>query len=171
MKNNILTLALAAALFAPAAQAAAAPADPLGACVKAAQKVHPGQIRTLRAEIEDGQHQYELVIKGNDGKVWGVECNSKTAKITEDEQVVRPDDPAFTSRAKISLDAALKAALAKYPGTVVRFEYEIEPDENDVAYEFDIKQADGRILEVEVSATTGKVEEPEEVLYQIGGAY
>ena len=51
-------------------------------------------------------------------------------------------------------------------GAVVNTEYEVESD--GVAYEFDIVTKDGKTLEVEVDAETGKVGEAEEILYQIG---
>jgi len=79
---------------------------------------------------------------------------------------VAADDSAFTSKAKVSLDAALKTALAKYPGAVMKTEYEVESD-GSVAYEFDIKTADGKLLEVEVDAINGKLSNAEEVVWQI----
>jgi len=61
-----------------------------------------------------------------------------------------------------------KTALAKYPGDVVDSEVSIEAD-GSASYEFDIKTANGKEMEVEVDATTGKLsEDPEEEIYQIG---
>ncbi len=140
--------------------------DDLGSCYKAAVAKFPGKVTSVRGELEDGKVQYELDSAGNDGKSYEVECDAKTGKIVESEMEVAGNDPAFTSKAKISYDAAVKAALAKYPGAVVNTEYEVESD--GVAYEFDIVTKDGKTLEVEVDAVTGKVGEAEEVLYQIG---
>ena len=163
MKKNLLLAALLAAI-APAANASKY--DDLGNCYHAAVKAHPGVVTSVRGEIEDGKNQYELDIDGKDGKQWEVECDAKTGEITDSEGEVAGHDPAFTSKAKVTLDAAIKAALAKYPGAVVKIEYEVEKDEVD--YEFDIVTQDGKTLEVEVDGMTGEVDEPEEVLYQIG---
>ena len=159
-------LFLSAILFSLAPASFAASQDVVGTCVTAALKKHPGVVTSLRGEIEKGKFQYELDIAGNDGKNWEVECDGKNGNITDSEGEVAGNDPAFVSKAKVSLDAAIKAALAKSPGAVVKIEYEIESD--GVAYEFDIVAKDGRALEVEVNALTGEVGIPEEVLYQIG---
>jgi uncharacterized membrane protein YkoI len=167
MKKNLITMMVASMFIASSAYAASPEfKGPLDICVQSALAKYPGVVTSLRAEIEDGKTQYELDIAGNDGKFWEAECDSKTGKVTETEQEVAADDPAFTSKAKVTLDAALKTALAKYPGAVIKIEYEIEPD--GVAYEFDIKTAGGKVLEVEVDAITGKLGTPEEVVYQIG---
>lgn len=165
MKKNLLLAALLSMAFLPAAYAAKY--DDLGACNKAALEMYPGKVTSVRGEIEDGKVQYELDIAGKDGKEWEVECDAKTGKVTDSEQEVAGNDPAFTSKAKVTLDAAVKSALAKYPGAVAKIEYELEKD--GVAYEFDILTKDGKLLEVEVDAVTGKVGDAEEVLYQIGG--
>lgn len=136
-------------------------------CVKTALEAHPGKIVTMRAEIEDGKPQYELDIHGKDGKHWEVECDAANGKVLETEREVASDDPEFTSKAKIKLDAAFKTALDKHPGSLMKIEYEIESD-GGVAYEFDIKMADGTLHEVEVNAIDGKLSDPEIVIYQIG---
>lgn len=166
MKKNLLIAALFSLAAVPVAHAAKY--DDLGACYKAAQDLHPGKVTSVRGELENGKVQYELDIDGNDGKQWEVECDAKTGKVLETEGEVAGNDPAFTSKAKVSLDAAVKTALVKYPGAITKIEYEIEAD-GGVAYEFDILTNDGKLLEVEVDAVTGKLGDPEEVLYQIGG--
>ncbi|MEX0960756.1 MAG: PepSY domain-containing protein [Burkholderiales bacterium] len=158
-----MTMAL---LLAPAAYADMH-GDALGACAGAGLAAHPGKAVSVRFEIEDANRQYEVDIKGNDGKHWEVECDAKNGKLLQTEREVAADDPAFTSKARVRLDAAMKTALDKYPGTIVKIEYEIESD-GKVAYEFDIKRADGKLLEVEVDAVSGRLSKPEEVLYQIG---
>ncbi|MDP2247971.1 MAG: PepSY domain-containing protein [Nitrosomonadales bacterium] len=167
MKKNLTTMLIASMFIASSAYAANPQfKGPLDVCVQSALAKYPGTVTSLRAELEDGKAQYELDITGNDGKFWEAECDAKTGKVTETEQEVAADDPAFTSKAKVTLDAALKTALAKYPGAVMKIEYEIEPE--GVAYEFDIKTTSGKVLEVEVDAVTGKLGDPEEVVYQIG---
>ena len=166
MSRRLVGTMAAALLVAPAAFADMH-GDPLGACVSAGLAAHPGKAISVRYEVEDGNHQYEVDIKGNDSKHWEVECDARTWKLLQTEREVAPGDREFASRAKLRLDAALKTALDRYPGTVVKFEYEIE-NGGSVAYEFDIRRADGKLLEVEVDAVTGKLSSPEEVLWQIG---
>ncbi|MDT8406957.1 MAG: PepSY domain-containing protein [Methylococcales bacterium] len=159
---------LAGLISATAVSAQAAPANnALDTCVKSALEQHPGQIVSLRSEIEDNKPQFELDIQGHDGVSWEVECQTTNGAITETEREIAADASAFSSKGKVRLDAALKTALDKYPGTVVRTEYELEAN-GGVAYEFDIKATDGQILEVEVDAITGKLGNPERIIYQIG---
>lgn len=141
--------------------------NPLGTCVGEGLAAHPGEAIGVRFEIEDGKHQYEVDIKGNDARHWEIECDARTGKLLETEREVAADSPEFTSPAKVRLDAAMKTALDKFPGTIVKTEYEIE-NGGKVAYEFDIRRRDGKLLEVEVDAVTGKLSDPEEVLWQIG---
>ena len=136
-------------------------------CMKAALKKHPGEVVSLEAEIEKGRGAiYEFDIKGADGKEWEVECEAKTGKVYEEEVDVDPNSDEFKSKAKVTLEDAKKTALEKFAGEVVSIEYELE-DGNPV-YEFDIKMASGKEMEVEVDAVTGKVGETEEEVYEIG---
>ena len=50
---------------------------------------------------------------------------------------------------------------------MVESETSIESD-GTLSYEFDIKTKDGKEIEVEIDAVTGKVQESEEEVYQIG---
>lgn len=167
MNKKIIAIALASFFLTPVAYADKHDKGAIDNCVKAALAKFPGKLASVRAEIEDGKAQYELDINGTDGKQHEVECDAKAGKIIETEGEVAADDSAFTSKAKVSLDAALKTALAKYPGAVMKTEYEVESD-GSVAYEFDIKTADGKLLEVEVDAINGKLSNAEEVVWQIG---
>ena len=140
----------------------------LETCMKAAQAVHQGSVHTLEAEIENGKPIYEFDIHTADGKEWEVECDAKTGKIIETEEEVGLNDPRFKGKAKMSWEEAKKAALAIHPGEVLETEYAIESD-GSVSYEYDIKTANGKEMEVEIDAVTGKLdEEPEEEIYQIG---
>lgn len=166
MVNKLIGMAAIAALSASVAHADMH-GTPLGACVGEGLAAHPGKAVGVRYEIEGGMHQYEVDIKGKDGTRWEVECDAKTGKLLQTEREVRADDPEFTSRVKVRVDAAMKTALDKYPGTIVKTEYEIE-NGGKVAYEFDIRRRDGKLVEVEVDAVTGKLSDPEDVLWQIG---
>jgi len=136
-------------------------------CFKAAQAVYQGEVLTLEAEISEGKPIYEFDIKDKSGKEWEVECDAKTGKIIETEQEVEASDPAFRSKAKVSMEDAQKTALAKFPGEVSETETAIEAN-GSLSYEFDIKTKDGKEIEVEVDATSGKIVETEEEIFQIG---
>ncbi len=166
MVNKLIGMAAIAAFSATVAHADMH-GNPLGTCVGEGLAAHPGEAIGVRFEIEDGKHQYEVDIKGKDGKHWEIECDAKTGMLLETEREVAADDPEFTSRAKVRVDAAMKTALDKYPGTIVKIEYEIE-NGGKVTYEFDIRRRDGKLIEVEIDAVTGKLSDPEEVLWQIG---
>ena len=163
-----ISLALAALLVTLPAFAAPAHKGAMESCMKAALAKHPGDVISLEAEIENGKPIYEFDIKGKDGKEWEVECDAKTAKITEEEEEVKATDPRFKSKAKITLEAAKKLALTEVPGEIIEYETSIEAD-GSISYEFDIKGKDGKEWEVEVDAITGKLaEKKEQEIYQIG---
>ncbi len=136
-------------------------------CMKAALAKHAGSVISMEAEIENKKPIYEFDIKGNDGKEWEVECDAKSGKVTEEEEEVEAKDPRFASKAKLNAEDAKKAALAFQAGEVVESETSIESD-GTLSYEFDIKTKDGKEIEVEIDAVTGKVQESEEEVYQIG---
>ena len=80
---------------------------------------------------------------------------------------VKADDATFKSLAKVSQDEARKFALAVHPGKVVAEEFEIGQD-GEATYEFDIQTVMGPELKVDVSAETGKIEEANVEIYEIG---
>ena len=161
-----ITLALAALLVASPVLADSHKGR-LETCLNAALAKHPGTVISLEAEIENKKPIYEFDIKGSDGKEWEVECDAKSGKVTEEEEEVDAKDQRFASKAKLTADDAKKAALAFQPGEVVESETSIESD-GTLSYEFDIKTKDGKEIEVEIDAVTGKVQESEEEVYQIG---
>ncbi len=104
----------------------------------------------------------EIDVKGADGVKWEFKCDKATAVILEKEQELpNADHPAFTALKKIDEAQARKIALEAHPGTITKVEYEIEKD-GTATYEFDIKTGDGREMEVEVDAATGKIIKAEE---------
>ena len=56
-------------------------------CMKVALAKHAGTVISLEAEIENKKPIYEFDIKGNDGKEWEVECDAKSGKVTEEEEM------------------------------------------------------------------------------------
>ncbi len=168
MKIQLKTILVTTLITAPLTVAqAGADKNALDRCISAGLEQHSGKVIALRAETEDGKAQYELDIHGRDGVIWEVECDAANGKISETEREVAADAPEFTSKAKIRLDTALKTALDKYPGSLLKIEYELEAS-GSPAYEFDIKTDSGKLLEVEVDAVSGTLGTPEEVHYQIG---
>ena len=141
--------------------------DSLGKCVKAALSAHEGKIVKLEFKSENKSPVYEFDVESADGTAWDIECNAKTGKITEIEEEVKADNPKFKALAKVSEADAQATALKAHPGKVVETEYELEPD-GKASYEFDILEADGEEIKVEVDATTGKIVEHSYEVYQIG---
>jgi uncharacterized membrane protein YkoI len=162
-----ISLALTALLVSLPAFSAPMHKGAVETCLKAALAKYPGQVLSLEAEIENGKPIYEFDIKGKDGKEWEVECDAKTGKITEAEEEVDMKDPRFASKAKVTFEEAKKTALTAYPGEVIESETSIESD-GSISYEFDIKTKDGKEMEIEVDAVSGKIIETEEEVYQIG---
>jgi uncharacterized membrane protein YkoI len=67
---------------------------------------------------------------------------------------------AFTMpKTRVSLEACMKAALARQPGDVVKVELKVE--KGTPMYEFDIVGKDGRAWDIECDATSGKIVEVE----------
>jgi uncharacterized membrane protein YkoI len=128
---------------------------------------HDGKIVKVEFKSEKKTGVYEFDIETPDGKAWDIECDARTSKITEIEEEVKADDARFVALAKVSEADAKATALAAHPGSVVELEYELEPD-GKASYEFDILEADGEEIKVEVDATTGKIVEVSYENYQIG---
>lgn len=145
----------------------AQPYDSLGKCVEKALAKYDGEIVKLEYKMEQKTPVYEFDIETADGKAWEVECDVKTAEITEIEEEVEVDDPKFASKAKFTEEQARATALAAHPGRVIEVEYEIESD-GKASYEIDILQKDNDEVKVEVDATTGKIVEVSYESYQIG---
>lgn len=168
MKHQALVSTFTLALIAAASSLQAAELTPLDICVKSILQNHPGKMVSLSSEIEDGKSQYEIDIKGKDGKNWEVECDAKTGKVNRLEGEIDANSSEFKSKAKITLEQASKLALQKYPGKIIHNEFDLEKD-GEISYEFIIKTNGGKMIEIEVDAESGKLAGEEEVLYHIGG--
>jgi len=172
MIRSILVVAAVAAIFSNTASAdhetiKPHKADSLGKCVKAALSKHEGKIVKLEFKSENKSPVYEFDVESADGTAWDIECNAKTGKITEVEEEVKADDARFKALAKVTEADAKATALKAHPGKVVETEYELEPD-GKASYEFDILEADGEEIKVEVDATSGKIVEHSYEVYQVG---
>lgn len=80
------------------------------------------------------------------------EMSAPIGSIRPAGQVAPANLPAL---AKISFQDALRAALAKAPGSVIKAELEVE--DGNLMYSFEIVSADRKITEVEIDAGNGKV--------------
>jgi len=137
-------------------------------CLQAALGKMSGDVIKLEFKQEGKTPIYEIEIAGKD-KTMEYECDANTGKITEEEQEVGSIDHAlFKAKAKIGLEQAKAIALKAHPGEIAETEFEIESDGN-ASYEFDIRQADGKEVKLEVDAATGAlIEDDEREIYQIG---
>lgn len=172
MVRSILVVAAVAAVFSNTAFAGhetikPVKADSLGKCVKAALSKHEGKIVKMEFKSENKSPIYEFDIESADGTAWDIECNAQTGKIIEIEEEVKADEARFKALTKVSEADARATALAAFPGKIVETEYELESD-GKASYEFDILEADGEEIKVEVDTTTGKIVEHGYEVYQIG---
>lgn len=136
-------------------------------CEKIVLAKYPGKVVKIELKREKGVPVFEFDIQGTE-KTWDIECSAKSGKITEEEEeVANADAPAFKAKTKVSLEAAQRIALKKYPGEIIETEYEIESD-GAASYEFDIKTKTGKEMKVEVDATSGKIVEANEEIWQRG---
>ena len=137
-------------------------------CLDQAYDTIPGHARKLEFKIEGDDPIYEFDIESiNDGFTYNVECNAEEGFIIEVEKEVSETNKIFSDAAKISLDKAKQIALKIHPGKVVNEEREIGMD-GSFTYEFDIQTKAGYEIKVDVDAVTGKIEEANFELYEIG---
>lgn len=137
-------------------------------CVPTVLAKVPGEVLQVVLKSEKGRASWEIEIEGTDGKLHDIECSGVDGRITETEtRVASADAAGFKEKVKVTEAQAQATALAKYPGTVERVEYEIESDGRAV-YEFDIKPASGHDWRVEVDATSGEITEASPEWLEIG---
>ena len=137
-------------------------------CLDQAYDRIPGYARKLEFKIEGDDPIYEFDIESKiDGNIYNVECNAEEGFITEVEKEVGPDNQLFKKTAKVSIDQARVTVLNIHPGRIVNEEREIGMD-GSFTYEFDIKTDAGSEIKVDVDAISGKIEEANFELYEIG---
>lgn len=167
LSTSILALTFTSAAMADHGSIKPKAYDSLGKCVVAALGKHDGKIVKLEMKSENKQAVYEFDIESADGTAWDIECDVKTAKVTEVEQEVKAEDAKFKELAKVTEADAKATALAAHAGAIAETEYELEPN-GKASYEFDITEADGEEVKVEVDASSGKIVEVSYEVYQIG---
>lgn len=136
-------------------------------CLDAALDTIPGHPRKVEFKIEGDDPVYEFDIEHNNGTTYNVECNAEEGYVTEIERKVTPDDPYFKKHARVSEKEARDLVLSVHPGNITSMEYEIGQD-GSVTYEYDVQTELGYEIKVDVDATTGKIEEANIELYEIG---
>ena len=121
--------------------------------------------------IQDGDPRYEFEILTADGRETEVECSASTGKIVEVEwENEHMDLDAFLANAKVSPGEARKTALRAIPGRIVGMDLETTST-GQMSYEFEVRTDDGKNMDIEVDAMTGKVTETEIEIYQLGDAF
>ena len=137
-------------------------------CLDQAYDTVPGHARKLEFKIEGDDPVYEFDIESSkDGFTYNVECNAEEGYIIEIEKEVDENDPLFNASAKISIDQARVTVLGIHPGKIVSEEREVGMD-GSFSYEFDVQTNTGYEIKVDVDAITGKIEEANFELYEIG---
>lgn len=136
-------------------------------CLDAALDTIPGHARKVEFKLEGDDPVYEFDIEAKNGSIYNVECNAEEGYVTEIEREVDADDPLFSKYAKVSEQEARDFVLSIHPGDVVAVEYEIGFD-GSFTYEFDIQSELGYEIKVDVDAETGRIEEANFELYEIG---
>jgi uncharacterized membrane protein YkoI len=105
-------------------------------------------LRTLLAVAFVGMTSFLFAAEKSDAK----EAPSAPGSIRPKGEIKPKDLPAL---AKISFTAALEIALKTAPGSVIKAELEVE--DGNLQYSFEIVGADKVITEVEIDAGNGKV--------------
>ena len=89
-------------------------------------------------------------------------CGAQTKSETPEKSSTEKSSTervALLNGAKVEADAAIKAALAKAPGRVV--DLELRSKSGKTVWEVDVLGADGKVIEVDVDASSGAVTDSE----------
>ena len=151
---------------------------------KIALKKAPGTVEEGELEMENGKLVYSFDIRNTKGTITEVQVDAKDGKIVsveeetaemeaaekrkeqmEGKEMDDDDDetPAvknariakLSAQASITMEQAKAIALQKIPGTIT--EEDLENERGVLQYSFDIKDANGKVFDVEIDAKTGKV--------------
>jgi uncharacterized membrane protein YkoI len=173
MSMKTMSCALAAGLLATATYVVAMEPMPktnvsMETCLAAALDLHPGRVKELEFGLEDGEPHYEFEILTADGRETEVECNAMTGKIVEVEwENQNMDLDAFLENARFSPAQARDTALRRVPGKIVKMDLETTST-GVMSYEFEVRTRDGKDVDVEIDAMSGRVIETEIDIYEIG---
>ena len=151
---------------------------------KIALKKAPGTVEEGELEMENGKLVYSFDIRNAKGTITEVQVDAKDGKIVsveeetaemeaaekrkeqmEGKEMDDDDDetPAvknariakLSAQTSITMEQAKAIALQRVPGTIT--EEDLENERGVLQYSFDIKDANGKVFDVEIDAKTGKV--------------
>ncbi|MGD6793270.1 PepSY domain-containing protein [Metabacillus indicus] len=119
-------------------------------------KEKKGSISEMELEQQADGWVYEAEVKSK-GKEYDFTINADTGEVTE----MNEDDDSSDNgkinqdRVKVTMEEAKKLALKEVKGEVT--EAELESDDGQAVYKFEIMAEDGREAEVEISAESGEM--------------
>jgi len=59
---------------------------PLETILQKAKAIHPGRVLEVELETKHGQHQYEIELLDENGRVWEMKLNAQTGQLLKQEQ-------------------------------------------------------------------------------------
>ncbi|SFY16075.1 PepSY domain-containing protein [Streptomyces atratus] len=134
----------------------------VGDAVSAAVKAVPGTVTEAELDDEDGGLVWELDVYGSDNAWHDVTVDAGNGKVLG-KHVSDDDDDRdrhAPRSARVSLDAAVDAALKANPGTVTSVDLDDDHDGRNggaLHWEVDVRGKDGKQHELNVDAGTGTV--------------
>ncbi|MFJ6016440.1 PepSY domain-containing protein [Streptomyces sp. NPDC092952] len=128
--------------------------------VAAALKAVPGTATEAELDDEDGGLVWEVDVDGSDKVRHDVTVDAGNGKVLDRHTDKDEDDDhggQASGRARVSLDAAVDAALEARPGTVTSVDLDHDRDGRAQQWEVEVTAKDGKEHELTVDAATGKV--------------
>lgn len=117
-------------------------------------KEKKGSISEMELEQEAVGWVYEAEVKSK-GKEYDYKINADTGEVTKMHEDDSNDDGKVNqNQVKVTMEEAKKIALKEVKGEVN--EAELENDDGQAVYKFEIRTEDGREAEVEISAESGE---------------
>ncbi|HEY0659475.1 MAG TPA: PepSY domain-containing protein [Pyrinomonadaceae bacterium] len=152
----------------------------MDAARETALKRAPGTIEEGTLEKENGKLIYSFDIRTSDREITEVQVDAKTGEIVsvekedaakeaaEKKQDSKKDDDdeedaatrsariaRLAKQAKITMQQAREIALKRVSGTITG--EDLEKEKGRLQYSFDIRDANGKVFDVEIDAKTGQV--------------
>jgi uncharacterized membrane protein YkoI len=152
----------------------------MDAARETALKRAPGTIEEGALEKENGKLIYSFDIRTSDREITEVQVDAKTGEIVsvekedaakeaaEKKQDSKKDDDdeedaatrsariaRLAKQAKITMQQAREIALKRVSGTITG--EDLEKEKGRLQYSFDIRDANGKVFDVEIDAKTGQV--------------
>jgi uncharacterized membrane protein YkoI len=150
---------------------------------EAASKRVAGKIEKAELEKESGKLIYSFDIRNETGTISEVWVDAQTGEVInvkeenaaqktgekrqdkmkgsrqddddESEATKRANLAKYAKEAKITMEQAKEIALKRVPGTIT--DQDLEKERGKLMYSFDIRDANGKVFDVEIDAKTGKV--------------